>query len=209
MHVRRGAAQLVELLDGRLEHLAERRADDRCLGPQLDTFDDPPAAHLKDLHHQPRGTELHAEDVAVAELGPRHLLLAVVQRLHGPHRVAKLRRLLEALARGGVDHAAPEGLQQPSLRPSRNNWVRRPRARPSAEQMVSTHGAMQRLMSYSRQARPRTGDHLVARSNAEQPVVSAIVSAKRAGMTARQIVAVALDAPRDDARERSVAVSCR
>ena len=43
-----------------------------------------------------------------------------------------------------------------SLRPSRNRFVSFT-ARPysSAEQIVSTHGAMHRLMSYSRQGRSR------------------------------------------------------
>ena len=52
----------------------------------------------------PAGPPLHAEHVAVAELGRGHLLLAVVQRLHRAHRVAQLRRLLEPLGLGGRDH---------------------------------------------------------------------------------------------------------
>ena len=46
----------------------------------------------------PAGPSFNAEHVAMPELRRRHLLLAIVQRLDGPHRVPQLRRFLEALA---------------------------------------------------------------------------------------------------------------
>ena len=76
-----------------------------ALGAEFDAFDDASAAHLEDLHHRAGRSHLHAEDVAIAELGRRHLLLALVERLHRAHRVAQLRRLLESLALGRLRHA--------------------------------------------------------------------------------------------------------
>ena len=110
--LRRRAAQLVELLDRGLEHVAFARSDDRLLGAELDPFDDAAAADLEDLDGDAGRAELQAEHVAMAELGGRHLLLAIVQRLHRAHRVAQLRRFLEALAAGGVEHPRPQRLDQ-------------------------------------------------------------------------------------------------
>src|SRR5436853_612441 len=65
----RRAAQLVELLDRRFEHVAFARSDNRILGPQLHALDDAAAADLKDLERDAGRAELQAEHVAVAELG--------------------------------------------------------------------------------------------------------------------------------------------
>src|SRR5438093_5119493 len=113
------AAQLVELLDRRGQHFAVARGGNRpaeafplLLCPQLDALDDAPAAHLKDLHGDPRGPALQAEDVAVSELGGRHLLLPIVERLHGAHRVAQLRRFFVPFTVGRGDHPRPQRLHE-------------------------------------------------------------------------------------------------
>ena len=153
----------------------------------------------------PAGPSFRPNTSRCAELGRRHLLLAIVQRLHRPHRVAQLRRLLEPLACGGVDHprrAASRRARRSCLRGTAA--CRRPRALYSlGEQIVSTHGAMQRLMSYSRHGRAAlAGDHLVARPDAEQPVrqrhrlARELRRQERAGVEA----AVALDARARPAR---------
>ena len=69
----------------------------------------------------PAGPELQTEHVAVAQLGGRHLLLAIVQRLHRAQRVAQLRRFLEALALGGAEHARPQRLDELVVLPSKNS----------------------------------------------------------------------------------------
>ena len=108
-----------------------------------------------------------------------------MEGLDGAHRVAQLRGLLVALAFGGDDHPALQRLSSSSLRPSRKSWVS-PTARPysSAEQMLSTHGAMQRLMSYSRQGRSRLPviTSLHDRIPNSRCVRAIVLRANRAGM---------------------------
>ena len=134
VHFGRRAAQFVELLDRRRERpsprrrRAPRRSRPRCRarrarrpGPLLtwNTWTDDAGR-----------TELQPEHVAVPELGGGHLLLAIVQRLDGPQRVAQLRRLLEPLARRGVEHPALAA-SSPARRscPPRNSSVSADRAR--------------------------------------------------------------------------------
>src|SRR5207249_10008653 len=92
----------------RLQHVLFARSRERILGAQRHALDDAAVAHLEDLDDEACGPDLETEYVAVAELDGGHLLLSIVQRLHGAHGVAQLRRLLEPLAFGGIDHAALE-----------------------------------------------------------------------------------------------------
>ena len=69
VHFRRRNAQLVELLNRRLEHFTLGHAENRCFGAELDALDDAPAAHLEHLHDEAGGPELQPEHVAVTELG--------------------------------------------------------------------------------------------------------------------------------------------
>ena len=78
----------------------------------------------EDLHRAAARPDLQAEHVAIAELRRRHLLLPIAQRLHRAQRVAQLRRLLEALARRGVDSSASRSVSiSSSLRPSSSSRV--------------------------------------------------------------------------------------
>src|SRR5262249_32348314 len=86
--LRRRAADLIELLHRRNEDLRFRRSDDRIVGAELDAFDDTAPAYLEHLDYHARWTELHAKDVPMPLLDGRHLLLTIVERLHGPHRIA-------------------------------------------------------------------------------------------------------------------------
>ena len=112
MNLGRRNAELVELLQRRLEHLAVARADDRVFRPELDALDDAPAADLEYLDDDAAGAELEAEDVAMAERRRRHLLLPIVEGLHRPHRVARLRGFLEALTGRRIEHPAAQRLDQ-------------------------------------------------------------------------------------------------
>src|SRR5262249_1703845 len=62
----RRAAQLVELLNRRLEPLALARSDNRLLGTELDALDDASGADLEDLNGDAGRPELQAEHVAVS-----------------------------------------------------------------------------------------------------------------------------------------------
>ena len=114
-------------------------------------------AHLEHLHDRAARPELDAERVAIAEARRRHLLLPIAQRLDGADGVAQVRRLLVALLVGGRAHRALEVVDQlvgASLeqQPRVAHRVRYA----SCVQIAATHGATQRLMSYSRQGRPRS-----------------------------------------------------
>ncbi len=114
MDLGRRHAVLVELLDGRLQHvlLAGRRGRVRgraALGHELDALDDAAVPDLEHLHGGAGGSDLQAERVAVAELGAGHLLLARPERVDRADRIAQLRGLLEPLGRRGIAHPVAEG----------------------------------------------------------------------------------------------------
>ncbi len=110
--LRRRCSQLVELAQRRLQHVSLSASDRPGIGTQLDALDDPAAADLKDLDRSTTRADLQAEHVAVAQSGGRHLLLAIAERLHGAHRIAQLRGLLEALAVRRLRHAVAERLDE-------------------------------------------------------------------------------------------------
>ncbi len=112
MHLGGRSSKLVELLDGGRHGRAFVRTGDGRLGLELHALDDPSAPDLEDLHHDAGGSQLESEHVTMTELGGRHLLLAIVERLDGPHGVTQSGRLLEALGAGGLAHPALEGLGQ-------------------------------------------------------------------------------------------------
>ena len=81
------------------------------LGAQLDALDDAAAAHLEDLDRRRRPGRASAPNTSRwPSSARRHLLLAIVQRLHRAHRVAQLRRLLEALAARPRRASAPRSV---------------------------------------------------------------------------------------------------
>ena len=136
----------VELLEGRGHHRLGPAGDLVGVAEQRDPLDHPAAPHLEHLDDRPAIADRHAEDVAVAEFGGRHLLLAGAERLHHPHRVAVVRRLLEPLRRRGGAHPrrrarrpaprcgprAGSGRRSPPGRSARPSRARRRRARGSA-----------------------------------------------------------------------------
>ena len=69
-------------------YFALARSDDRVFGSELDALHDAAAAHLEYLDRHAGRPQLQPEHVAVPELRRGHLLLTIVQRLHGPQRVA-------------------------------------------------------------------------------------------------------------------------
>ena len=207
------AAQLVELLDRRGQHFAVARGGNRpaetfplLLCPQLDALDDAPAAHLKDLHGDPRGPALQAEDVAVSELGGRHLLLPIVERLHGAHRVAQLRRFFVPFTVGRGEHPRPQRLHELFVLAFEEQLRHVDRARVLVRGANSIHARGDAALDVVFEARAAAfaGDHLVARSDAEQTMrqrhglAGETRRQERAGVEA----AIALHAARDeDARE--------
>ena len=141
--------------------------------PELDALDDAAAADLEHLDDDAGRAALQAEHVAVAELGRRHLLLPIVQRLHGarsrraaapPPRTARRRR---------PRPSAPAAfLTSSSFRPSRNSRVCFDRAAVllrRADRVDARRDAALDVVFEARAA-ALAGDHLVARPDAEQPV---------------------------------------
>src|SRR5207237_7474411 len=57
-------------------------------GRQFDTLDNLAAANLKDLNDRAGRSRLDAERVAIAQLGPGHLLLSLLQRGNRAERIA-------------------------------------------------------------------------------------------------------------------------
>ena len=163
----------VELLHGGLHHvrLAVRRRL-RAVGDQLHPLDDAPAPHLEDLDDGPGRSHPHAEGVAVAELGRRHLLLPVAERLHRPHGVPVVRRLLVALLVGRGAHAAVEAVEH-LLRLPLEEQARVP-DRLRVLRLAADLGDARRdaaldvVLQAGAAALPR--DDLVARTDAEQAV---------------------------------------
>ena len=113
VHFGRHRTHLVELRNGGLQHVGLAGGGSAlALGHQLDALDDAAAAHEKHEHHGAGGADLHAEDVAVAQLGPRHLLLLFVQCLHRAHRVAQLPGPFVVLGGCSFHHPQPQLLDQ-------------------------------------------------------------------------------------------------
>ena len=171
----RRAAQLVELLQRRLEHVAfARRRRSPSSVPSSTRSTTRPLRTWKTWTTAPAGPELEAEHVAMAELGRRHLLLAVVQRLHRAQRVAQLRRLLEPLAVGRVEHPRRCSVFDQLVVPPFEEQLRRarPRAPYSSAEQIVVDARRDAALDVVLEAGPAAlaGDHLVARPDAEQPV---------------------------------------
>src|SRR5688500_17180350 len=103
MHFGGRAAQIVELLDGCAENIANvadaarvafARSCDRVVSSKPYALDNAPASRLEDLTRHARRTQLQSEYVPVPELRSGHFLLAIMQRLDGPDRVPQVRRFL-------------------------------------------------------------------------------------------------------------------
>ena len=152
-------AHLIELLQRRLQYLglARGRWPPGSVASSTRSTTRPPRM-TNTWIAPPARTHLESEHVAVAELRRCHLLLPVAQRLHRPQRVAQLRRLLVSFAPRRPSSSCVRSVSSSSsLRPSSSSFVvRHGLAVPfSSQQISATHGAMQRLMSYSRHGRPR------------------------------------------------------
>ena len=195
---------LVELLDRRLEHLAlaragrsrrfacrARRARRRGRSRTWNTCTTAPA-----------GPELQAEDVAVAELGRRHLLLAIAAASapSASHRAAapppRTARRSAASSIRAVQRLRSARRSCPS-RNSRVSSTARPYSLRRADRVDARRDA---ALDVVLEARPvaLAGDHLVARPDAEQPVRQRHRLAREARRQERAGVeaAVALDAAR-------------
>ena len=124
---------------------------------QLDPLDDAAAADDEHLHHRAPGADLHTEHVAIAQLRRRHLLLPLANGFDGAHRVTQLRGLFEPLAGRRIEHARRAIVRPaPGCVPPETACVSATATEyRSALQIVATHGARHRLMSYSRQGRCR------------------------------------------------------
>ena len=168
-----------------------------------------PLAHHEHMDDRAGRSHVEAERIAIAHADRRDLLLAIAQRLNGPRGIAQMRRFLEPLGGGGLGHRARQPIDQLVVLPFE-------------EQLRALHGLVVLLLRADRgharrdasldvvlEARPLavSGDHLVARSDAEQPVRQPHRPARerrrheRAGI----VRAVALDAARDEhARKRLV-----
>src|SRR5206468_4080687 len=134
--------------------------------------DDPSAPDLKDLYDYARRPELHAEDVAMTELGGRHFLLPDLQRLDGAHGVAHLRRFLEALGGSGIDHARPKRLDQLVVPAFEEQSGHRHRPAVLVGGAHGVHARRDAALDVVLEAGPPplAGNHLVARPYPEQPM---------------------------------------
>ena len=199
---RRGAAQLVELLQRRLQHVSFARSRDCILGAQLHALDDAAVADLEDLDDEARWAELEAEYVAVPELDCRHFLLPIVKRLDGPQRVAHLRRLFEPLPLGGREHPRPQRLHELVVPPFEEQLRQVDRAPVLVLRTQRVHARGDAALDVVLEARPPAlaGDDFVARPDPEQPVRErhGLAREGRGQERSRIEAAVALHAARDE-----------
>ena len=133
------------------------------------------------------------------ERGRRHLLLAIVQRLHGPHRVAQLRGFLEALASRGVEHARVQRLDELVVLPFQKQLGELDGAGilAGAAHRLDARGHAPLDVVFEARAPALAGNHLVAGADAKQPVrerhrlASEVRRQKRAGVEAAVALHVA------------------
>ena len=115
--------------------------------------------------------------------GRRHLLLAIAKRLDGADRIANLPPLSKRSA-SDASNISSNRLSMSSSLP----FKKQPRPLDGAfvidTQMLATHGAMQRLMSYSRHGRLRSPvmTSLHERMPNSRCVSPMVLRANRAGM---------------------------
>ncbi len=212
MNLGRRHAVLVELLDGRLQHvlLAGRRRRVRgraAVGHELDALDHAAVPDLEHLDGRAGGSDLQAERVAVAELGAGHLLLARPERVDRADRISQLRGLLEPLGRRGIAHPVAEGRDElvvaaleKQLRVLDGDAVILGRT-------DLAHARRDAALDVELETRPPAlaGDDLVARPDAEQPVRQRhrAPPERRRQEGSGVVVVVPLHAPGDEhARER-------
>ena len=191
---------LIELLHRRLEHVGFTRHVLLRVGDEFDPVGDATTAHEEDVDDAALRTQLDAEDVAIAKLVRRHLLLPLAHRLHRAHGVAQLRRLLEPLSVGRVEHAGVQLIGQLLVAA----LEKQPRVGDGHGVLLGAadggHTRRQAALDVVLETRPRAlaGDHLVARSNAKQLVRQAHRPPRELGrqQRTRVDVAVALDGAR-------------
>jgi len=128
VNFRRRAAQLVELLIAALEHAALARSDDGILGAELDTLDDAGRAGPGRSGSPRRLGRASSRRRRGAELDGRIFCWRSWQRLNRAQGVARLRRFLETLAFGRVQHALAQRLHKLVVLASRNSCVTSRRA---------------------------------------------------------------------------------
>ena len=146
--LRRDRAHLVELRERRLEHVDSLTTALPSLSvtSSMRSMTRPRRTRNTRIT-APAGPPLTPKTSRSPELRTRHLLLLLVQRLDGPHRVAQLPGTLVLLRVGRLHHPLAKLLGELVARPSRNSFVSCTACRYSpSEQIVSTHGARHRLM---------------------------------------------------------------
>ena len=155
MHFRRRRAILVELLHRRLQNLGGGSRHAFVRG-QLHPLQHSAFAHEEHVHHGARGTHVEPEGIAV----PNRAVAIFCWRSFSVCTVrAASRRCAASSNRSAPAAAFIESVRRPissSSLPSKNScvrWTASPYC--SAVHNAATHGAMQRLMSYSRQGRSR------------------------------------------------------
>ena len=198
----------VELLDAGLDDVRFGLAALRGIPDEFDALDHPAAADDEHLHHRAAGADLDAEHVAIAELRRRHLLLLpLAHRLHGAHRVAQLRRFLEALVRRRLEHARLQLIGELVVAAFEEQAGVGHRHGVALFAADRRHARRQAALDVELEARPvpRAGDHFVARADAEHLVRQRHGAARELGRQKRPgvDVAVALDRARHQhARKR-------
>ena len=145
----------------------------------------------------------------MAERGRGHLLLAIVERLHGSHRIAQLGRLLEPLAVGCAHHPGPQRLDELVVLAFQKQPRHVHRAAVLLRRANRVHARRDASLDVVFEAGPAAlpGNHFVARPDPEQPVRErhGLAREMRGQKRARVEAAVALDAPRHQhARKRLV-----
>ena len=173
MHLRGGGGLLVELRQGGSHDvgLAGQRAF-RRLGDQLHTVHHASAPHLENLNHGASGAQLQAEHIARRQVGRGHLLVPVLERLHRAQRITQLPGLFVPFVCRGLCHAraqlARQFLRAPFEKQSRG--FDRPAVLAFRAQGVHTRRDTAMDVVFEAGAPTFARDHLVARTDAEQPM---------------------------------------